>query len=267
MRRVAIACAAAAFFLGAVSAHAQTWNIQIVDDAGNTGYESRIAITSDNTPYVFYMAQAYWAWMAKWVPSGEGGGWDKWALGYTVPYYLRPAFIAGPGDSLHLATSRSSPSRIDYNIYNANTQVWDVSGETVVNEIGNISMALIDSAGVVIPAIAYTTYLIPYHLQFARRDPSSGIWSVQLIFDAVRTESPSIAIDSEYHAHVCFYETVGDNLMYATNAGGTWVSEYVDIAGNVGQYCAIAIDAGDVPYIVYYDWTNGDLKYARMVVP
>lgn len=267
MRRVAIACAVAAFFLGAVSVHAQTWNIQIVDDAGSTGYASRIAITSDNTPYIFYMTQAYWAWMAKWVPSGEGGGWDKWPLGYSVPYYRRCGFVAGPGDSLHLATSRSSPSRIDYNIYNTNTQVWDVSGEMVAGEVGDISMALIDSAGVVIPTIVFAAYIIPRHVQFARRDPGTGIWTVQLVFDATNAENPAIAIDSAYHAHVCFYESTGNNLMYATNAGGTWVSEYVDIVGDVGQYCAIAIDAGDIPYIVYYDATNDDLKYARMVAP
>jgi hypothetical protein len=267
MRRVTTACAAAAFVLGAVSAHAQTWNIQIVDDAGLTGYESRIAITSDDTPYLFYMATGYWAWMAKWVPSGDGGGWDKWPLGYTVPYYLRCGFVAGPGDSLHLATSRSSPNRIDYNIYNANTQLWDVSGEMVTDEYGGISMVLIDSAGVVIPTIVYATYLTPHHVQFARRDPGTGIWAVQMVDDTDNPQNPAIAVDSAYHAHVCFYEAVGDNLMYATNAGGTWVSEYLDITGNVGQYCAIAIDAGDVPYIVYYDVTNGDLKYARMVVP
>jgi len=176
--------------------------------------------------------------------------------------------VAGPGDSLHVALSRSSPNRIAYDIYDHSTQTWEIGWETAAAaEIGDVSLALIDSAGVVIPTIVYAAYLSPWAVRFARRDPGSGVWTVQTVFDDARGERPWIAIDSQFHAHVCFYESIGDNLMYATNASGAWVSEYVDLAGDVGQYSAIAIDTGDVPYIVYYDATNKDLKYARLVGP
>ena len=35
----------------------------------------------------------------------------------------------------------------------------------------------------------------------------------------------------------------------------------LDSAGDVGNYCDIAIDANDRLHISYYDATNGDLKY------
>jgi hypothetical protein len=87
----------------------------------------------------------------------------------------------------------------------------------------------------------------------------------ETVWDDYETDRPSIAVDSNGTAHVSFYDVTGSNLMYSTNAGGIWVTEYVDIVGTVGYYNAIVIDAGNTPYIVYYASGNDDLKYAKLL--
>lgn len=70
------------------------------------------------------------------------------------------------------------------------------------------------------------------------------------------------AIDSNGYLHVSYYDTNGQDLMYATNADGQWKTEIVDSVGNVGKYNSIDVDVSGNVHISYYDNTNQDLKYA-----
>lgn len=72
----------------------------------------------------------------------------------------------------------------------------------------------------------------------------------------------SAAIDANGYLHVSYYDTDGQNLIYATNAGGLWITEIVDSGGNVGKQNSIAVDNNGKVHISYYDNTNQDLKYA-----
>jgi hypothetical protein len=71
------------------------------------------------------------------------------------------------------------------------------------------------------------------------------------------------AIDSNGYLHVSYYDTNGQDLIYATNAGGLWKTEIVDSVGNVGKHNSIDVDAAGTIHISYYDSTNQDLKYAK----
>ncbi len=72
----------------------------------------------------------------------------------------------------------------------------------------------------------------------------------------------SIALDSQDHVHVSFYDNTNDALRYGNNSGGPWDTWTIDSIGNVGSYSSIALDSQDDVHISYYDSTNGDLKYA-----
>jgi hypothetical protein len=254
-----------AMFCVAGGAFGQTWNIQIVDDAGNTGYSSRVGATSDGTPYILYQNNSGYITLAWWVSTGGGsGGWDRTILSdYDLSHYV-PALEVDANDDIHVAYSVTIGSLIKYGVFDHSSKTWSLSPEQVSDSHGNVSLALRDSLGTIIPVVAFSMASSPYRVMVAIRDPDSELWYEQTVYDDYQTSRPSIAVDSNGKLHLSFYEMVGDNLMYATNASGTWVSEYVDIAGDVGMYSAIVIDAGDVPYIVYYDNTNDDLKYAKL---
>jgi len=77
----------------------------------------------------------------------------------------------------------------------------------------------------------------------------------------------SIATDSNDYTHISYYDYTNEDLKYATDKSGSWVNvtldgdEWMD-AEDVGEYTSIAIDSNDDVHISYYDWTNGNLKYA-----
>lgn len=72
----------------------------------------------------------------------------------------------------------------------------------------------------------------------------------------------NVAIDSNGYLHVIYYDTEGQDLLYATNAEGLWKTDIVDSVGNVGKHNSIDVDASGNVHISYYDSTNQDLKYA-----
>ena len=73
---------------------------------------------------------------------------------------------------------------------------------------------------------------------------------------------PSIAVDSLAKAHISYVETDKMDLMYATNASGSWLATIVDALGDVGTQSSITVDSSDKVHIAYRDATTTDLKYA-----
>lgn len=72
----------------------------------------------------------------------------------------------------------------------------------------------------------------------------------------------SLALDSENHPHISYYDYDNKDLKHAYYTGTNWNTEIVDSEGDVGWYTSIAIDAADNIHISYCDHTNKNLKYA-----
>ena len=72
----------------------------------------------------------------------------------------------------------------------------------------------------------------------------------------------SLALDSNDHPHISYYDATNGDLKYARWTGSAWEIEVVDSGGDVGMYNSLALDSEGNPHISYYDDTNEDLKYA-----
>ena len=76
----------------------------------------------------------------------------------------------------------------------------------------------------------------------------------------------SVALDKNGYAHACFTGTAvggaGESLLYATNKGGSWKSEVVDISYSVGLDNDIGIDGKGNVHISHWSWAAVALKYS-----
>ena len=83
----------------------------------------------------------------------------------------------------------------------------------------------------------------------------------------------SIAFDPAGNPWVSYYDGTNGDLRFAryVGTGGTgcassaWTCTAVDTANDIGWYTSIAFDPGGIPWVSYYDNTNGDLRVARYV--
>lgn len=88
------------------------------------------------------------------------------------------------------------------------------------------------------------------------------IWSTQYV-DCGKTfenmTDRSLKLDSDGYPHIAYGS---GHLYYAWFDGSAWQRELVDPDYTTGQYASLALDEGNHPHIIYYDFANGNLKYA-----
>ena len=73
-------------------------------------------------------------------------------------------------------------------------------------------------------------------------------------------ENPSIAVDSNDAAHICYYDWSPSVLKYATNKTGTWETHWINDRNSVAG--GIAIDTSGFAHVCFIDAVNNGLYYA-----
>jgi len=98
-------------------------------------------------------------------------------------------------------------------------------------------------------------------------------WSASIIDNSGDVgQYSSITSDSSNNIHISYYDSTGlfiGNLKYAfcsflndCTTPTNWNTVVIDNSGDVGQYSSITSDSSNNIHISYYDFDNGNLKYA-----
>ncbi len=115
--------------------------------------------------------------------------------------------------------------------------------------------------------VGYTTSAFAVRSDVQYGTNASGDWEIEAISgdpidNGVTPDQMEVAVDASGAAHVCYAQSVGDDLFYGTNESGGWEVESVDAVGVTGLECDIAVGAGGVVHIAYRDDTLDDLRHA-----
>ena len=143
---------------------------------------------------------------------------------------------------------------------------WQIETVDSEGDVGKNNSIAIDSSGNV--HISYDDSTNG-NLNLMYATNASGSWVVTTVDRRIDTwaisRDISIAVDSSDKVHISYlyglsYDDDND-LKYATNASGSWVTETVD-NGVEGWSTSIAVDSSDKVHISYHDESTRNLKYA-----
>lgn len=87
-------------------------------------------------------------------------------------------------------------------------------------------------------------------------------WAFSIVDDSssIVGDDSAIAVDSMGKPHIGYHDYSQDDLKYATNKSGDWITETVDSYGVVGTRTTIALDLNDFVHIAYLyvgEWFGG----------
>lgn len=126
---------------------------------------------------------------------------------------------------------------------------WNTGTADSVNQVGmHTSLAVTDDGDA---HISYT-YMNGGDRRLRYVSKVGGFWqTVENVYSSADQKFyTSIGLDSGNNAHISFYEGCVADLMYSTNASGSWVTETVDNA-DIAEDTAIIVDDNDTVHIAY----------------
>jgi len=196
--------------------------------------------------------------------TNASGSWITTTIAADGYREFKPSIAVDSSGYVHIAhfAGDSSPYWLYY-VENTNGGLW--GGEQIQTVPvphpwhldGGIAL---DGAGR--PYVVYAVYdgndyeiEMRYHDGTRAHAPNGG-WGTGIITDnSLSDERPSIAVQSDGKVHVVYqqYNTTNwsEDLYYATNASGSWVTTKAAGGDQHEQYPSIALDSGNKAHIAY----------------
>lgn len=236
----------------------------------NTGLYSSIDLSGDLTPHIAYYDQTkgnlyYASWNGQaWIQTKIDQARD---VGRYVSLAIDSASIP------HISYYDATRGDLLYASYSIQASSWMTTTVDGLETTGQFTSITVNPANV--PFISYYDYS-GGSLNMAFQSPTKT-WVISPIDNVGRTDlldvgiSSSIALDSAGRPHISYYDILNKDLKYAYWDGvwpsaGSWNVSVLDSVGDVGLYSSLAIDpATNTRHLCYYDFTNGNLKYAQKV--
>ena len=241
------------------------WKLTTIDDPGDVGQFSSLAIDSNNKLHVTYFDATnedlkyatYDTTASSWSPPITAGG------GVGVGQYSSLAIDSN--DKLHVTYFDIFNGNLMCATYN--TVGWGAGKEVDSSGyVGRYSSLAIDSNDKL-----HVTYFDATNgnLMYATYDTTTASSWIRTTVDSSGSfvgQFSSLAIDSNDKLHVTYYGPYNGDLMYGTydTTASSWNPITVDSALTTGpgEYSSLAIDSTDKLHVTYFDATNGHLKYA-----
>lgn len=242
------------------------WRSEIVDNKGDVGSYSSIALDKDNHIYIAYSSEQglkyafknRGAWEIQIIEKGKYAGQDPKIV---LDSYGRPHI------SYFFYDQKRDVRGLKYAHWTGSE--WQTM---FVNEKGSKGSIAIDSKNR--PHIAYDASY-GHGLGYAYWDGERwhkqeidvlGDWrqykEITLKDRYFGRIDISLVLDDNDNPHIAYFERMSEDLRYVHLVGGKWDIQVVDKEGLVGLEPSIAIDRKGRVHITYLDADHYDLKYA-----
>ncbi len=234
---------------------APSWTTTTVDDVGNTGFYTSLAVDASGGVHVSY--QDYFGRDLRYAYRSPAGTWTATTVDSLGDTGLHTSLAVDPSGGVHVSY-QYYPGDLKY-AYRSTAGSWTTTTVDTVGDTGLYTSLALDPAGVA--HISYYNY--SNALLYAERS-LGGSWTAGTTVDTVGDTGlyTSLGVDSAGGLHVSYYEWA-NALHYAyRDPTGTWTTTTVDSEGDTGLYTSLALDASGGVHVSYYDQTNRALRYA-----
>jgi hypothetical protein len=237
------------------------YNVLMRDSFGSTVSYTANSFETDAAVFVAYEHLPTTDRDLMYIKKPYGQGWSAPMVVDNSPrtiYQYPPSLRVDANNVAHIAYYSTLGADLWY--AKENGGAFDLETVATISTVGPYPALDFKADGTPV-IVSYATDQGPDLYYF---EPFGGSWAMQSAFSAPNNQGywNALVVDDNNVSHACTYETVNDDVYYVTNASGTWVSELVDSADSVGEYCDIALDSNGKAHISYYNSTPNYLTYA-----
>ncbi len=263
------------------SLNGSSWKIYGISDSYHGGYTVSLALDQNDNVHIVH--NDYLGAQLEYMH------FDPKTLGTPIPI-PNPTPLPTPPPIINPASPIGTPKVVDPNSYSGmytaialdsfsnphisffdanvglkhaacNGSIWRVEAVDVSGWYGRYTSIAVDQNGY--PHISYFDN-INSSLKYAYWNGLQ--WSTQTIDKGHVGSFSSIVLDGDGHPHISYFAVGAGALKYAEWNGYSWLIQTVDTAlspsDSYGEFSSLALDSSGKPHISYYDWRNGNLRYA-----
>lgn len=257
------------------------WNIQTVDNSGDTGYYSSLAYDSQGYPHIVYYNSSTGSLMyTRWT----GGGWQCETIAQGAYYWKYGQYCSIAIDD------EDKPHIAYYSVQTHRGSAW--------GPVGDLTYAFKDNNGWHATGGFHEIFRCCYHDVYyglytsiaVARDPNTGLivphiayyaqsggdlwhawrttgWNKEIVDGAGDVgQYTSIALDDQLNVYISYYDAGAQDLKFAYYDGSQWGTQIIDGTDALGKFTSLVLDDLGIVHITYYDETYGHLKHVSLTL-